>query len=232
MAKLVGAAGCNTTALGSNATIACLRKLNTDALLRAQIGTHSTGPEANIGDEWLPVVDGTFLPAAPSTLLNGGRFANVSAIVGWCNDDTNPFVYTNITTSNDTRSFFSQYAPGMTDASLTGLLDLYPVSDFQADPSANLSAEFYRSGRILRDILMVCQPIFFGEHVHQATGKDVYLYDQNQTILTPILDSLGSPDLGVVHTSEFAYMFGNLSHYDSKQCSPRRLHLARLANAY
>jgi len=104
----------------------------------------------------------------------------------------------------------------MTNASLTRLLDLYPVSDFQADPAANLSAEFYRSGRILRDIIMVCQPILFGKHVHERSGKDFYLYEQDQTILTPILGSLGAPGLGVVHTSEFAYMFGNLSHYDGK----------------
>lgn len=216
MAKLTGAAGCNTTALESNATIACLRALSLDALLKAQIETHSDGPEANIGDEWLPVVDGTFLPTAPSVLLDEGRFANVSAMIGWCEDDTNPFVSTDISSDNDTRSFFSQYVPGMTNDSLNGLLDLYPVSDFQANPAANLSAEFYRSGHLLRDILMVCQPMFFGQHVHAKTEKDVYLYDQNQTILTPILESLGSPGLGVVHTSEFAYMFGNLSHYDSK----------------
>lgn len=215
MAKLTQAAACNTTALNSNATIACLRALNTDALLKYQTDTHSTGPEANIGDEWLPVVDGSFLPAPPSELLNQRRFANVSAMIGWCEDDTNPFVSTSITTDNDTRTFFSQYAPAMTNASLDGLLNLYPVSDFQANPTANLSAEFYRSGRILRDILMVCQPIFFGQHVTER-GPEVYLYDQNQTILTPILDSLDSPGLGVVHTSEFAYMFGNLSHYNSQ----------------
>jgi len=107
MAKLTDAAGCNTTALDSDATVACLRALSTDALLKAQVDTHSDGPEANIGDEWLPVVDGTFLPAAPSVLLNEGRFANVSAIIGWCEDDTNPFFSTDITTSNDTRSFLA-----------------------------------------------------------------------------------------------------------------------------
>ena len=76
MAKLAAATGCNKTSLESDETIACLRSLDADALLKAQTDTHSTGPEANIGDEWLPVVDGTFLPAAPSTLLNEGRFAH------------------------------------------------------------------------------------------------------------------------------------------------------------
>ena len=45
-------------------------------------------------------------------------------------------------------------------------------------------------------------------------GNGVYLYDQNATILDPALTSLGYPGLGAVHTSEFAYVFANFSHYN------------------
>ncbi|KAI7369881.1 hypothetical protein KC336_g20968 [Hortaea werneckii] len=40
------------------------------------------------------------------------------------------------------------------------------------------------------------------------------MYDQNQTMLREPLAASGSEGLGVVHTSEFAYVFGNLSTYD------------------
>ena len=69
---------------------------------------------------------------------------------------------------------------------------------------------------ILRDILMVCEPLLYGEALTKR-GQKVYYYDQNQTVVDGPLESLGLPGLGVVHTSEFAYMFNNISHYHSKQ---------------
>jgi carboxylesterase type B len=82
MAKLAAASGCNVTSLDSNATIACLRALSMDRLLQAQLDTHSSGPEANIGDECLPVVDGTFLPPAPSQLIDRGHLAIIPTMIG------------------------------------------------------------------------------------------------------------------------------------------------------
>jgi hypothetical protein len=62
---------------------------------------------------------------------------------------------------------------------------------------------------------MVCEPLLYGQALTKR-GQDVYYYDQNQTVVNKPLEALGLPGLGVVHTSEFAYMFNNLSHYDSK----------------
>ncbi|KAH9827508.1 Carboxylesterase, type B [Teratosphaeria destructans] len=216
MRKLVNATACNTTSIQSAQTIACLRNLTTDQLLDAQTATGSSDPDANNGDEWLPIVDGDFLPDAPSTLIQQGRFANITAVMGWTEDDCNPFVPTTITTANDTRDFIMQFNPGLAAANVQKMLELYPVSEFPATvhPSANLSAEFYRSARMYRDILMVCQPYYFGHAITEKKGRNVYMYDQNQTILGPILDYFDTPGLGVVHTSEFAYVFGNLSHYN------------------
>jgi hypothetical protein len=63
---------------------------------------------------------------------------------------------------------------------------------------------------------MVCEPLLYGKALTER-GQKVYYYDQNQTVVDGPLESLGLPGLGVVHTSEFAYMFNNISHYDSKQ---------------
>lgn len=213
MQRLVNAVGCNTTGLRSQSTIACLKNLTMEQLLDAQTKTHHSDAAANLGDEWLPAVDDDFLPAAPSKLIQEGRFASVTALIGWCEDDTTLFVPTSIQTANDTHRFISNYASGMTRQSIETLLSLYPVSDFEAMPSANKSAHFFRSARIVRDILMVCQPIHYAQAISR-TGRAVYLYDQNQTILTPLEDALGDPGLGVIHTSELAYVFGNLSHYN------------------
>lgn len=139
-------------------------------------------------------------------------------MIGWCDNDATYFINaTEIQTANDTRAYFEEFLPAFTQTNLDKLLDLYPDSDFQTsrfpNGSVELQAQVYRSARILRDILLTCQPIFLGNALAQA-GNDVYLYSQNQTILTEYLESQQRYGLGVIHTSEFAYVFGNLSAYD------------------
>jgi carboxylesterase type B len=214
MARVLNASTCNTTSVDSQATIDCLRTLSASDLIKLQTAT--AGDSYNIGDIWLPTVDGDILPSAPSQLLSEGRFAAITTIMGYTEDDTAPFTDIIIKTANETEKFFRDYAPAMSEANLQHLLSLYPVREFTANPSANLSAEFYRSARILRDILMVCEPLLYGKALTER-GQKVYYYDQNQTVVDGPLESLGLPGLGVVHTSEFAYMFNNISHYDSKQ---------------
>ena len=198
MQRVIDAAGCNTTSLQSEATISCLRNLTTEQLFDAQSITYlSSGSAANIGDEWLPTVDGDFVPAAPSLLIEQRKFANVDTIIGWCQDDATLFTPPNITSADDTRTFIQDYVTAMTAESLDDLLSLYPVTDFQASPSDNKTVEFYRAARIVRDILFVCQPIYYAEAISAASNK-VYLYEQNQTLLTPLEDAEGNPGLGVV----------------------------------
>ena len=207
--------GCNTTSLDSNETVLCLRKLSMDDLFAAQ---NVTGTDENVGDIWLPVVDGDFLPAAPSELIATGRFYNTTTMIGWCQDDTTFFIGDDVTNASATRAYFEDYLPGFTTSNLNKLLDMYPESEFEPAYFANgtiaLDKEVRRAGRILRDIIMVCQPIYIGKALAEA-GNDVYFYDQNRTFVTPILETNYSMyGYGVPHTSEFAYMFGNLSHYD------------------
>ncbi|KAK5162880.1 uncharacterized protein LTR77_011137 [Saxophila tyrrhenica] len=207
--------GCNTSSLQSAETVRCLRGLGMKQLQHAQETTHRDGPGANIGDQWLPVVDGEggFLPDAPSKLIAEGRFADVSSVmIGWCEDDGNYFVG-KPKTDADVFKFFTRYLPAMTHKNVRRLLALYPASDFSHSPSGDLPAQTYRAGRILRDIVFTCQPIHYGQAIAKA-GGDVYLWDQNQTMYDEILTSLGTPGYGVIHTSNFAYQFGNLSHYD------------------
>lgn len=215
MQNVISYLGCNTSDLDSDATVSCLRNTSMLDLSAAQVATASS---QNVGDIWLPVVDGDFLPAAPSSLIASGRFYNTTTMIGWCQDDTTFFIPTTITTPALTRSYFSAYLPGFSLQNLDTLLSLYPESDFSAAYFPNgtvaLPAEIKRAGRILRDIVMVCQPIYFGTAL-AAAGNDVYLYTQNRTFVTPILEANYSMyGYGVPHTSDLSYMFGNLSHYD------------------
>ena len=211
MQNVVNNIGCNDTDLQSAATIECLRGLSMKQLNGAQIHTHHSGPPSNLGDQWLPVVDGDFLPEAPSKLIASGGFANVTTMIGWCEDDGNYFVG-NPTSQHDVFNVLRGYLPGFTDANVHKLLSLYPIADFSTNKAAHLNAHVYQAGRIVRDILFTCQPIHYAQAIAKK-GNDVYLWDQNQTMFNEILVSLGTPGYGVIHTSNFAYEFGNLSHY-------------------
>lgn len=204
--------GCNATGLDSTETVACLRKLDTQTLLNASLSTYRS--DLNGGDIWLPVVDNDFLPAAPSTLIREGRFANVTTMMGWCENDLTIFTDPSIKTATDTRAFISASVPDVTSTNLDTLLALYPVSDFVSAATATLSAEFFRAARVIRDILMTCQPVWYGQHLARA-GNAVYLYEWNQTIAEPLLEkATGASGWGPVHASELAYVFGNLSHWN------------------
>ena len=213
MKSLVDYVGCNSSGLHSKETVKCLRDFDMQKLLNASLETYTDS--LNIGDIWLPVVDDDFLPAAPSQLIREHRFANVTTMIGWCQDDVAFFTDTSIKTPNDTHNFISTYVSHVSTDNLEKLLALYPASDFPANKKDGLSSEFYRSARIFRDIIMTCQPIWYAEHI-AAAGNSVYLYDWNQTILEPVLSVIqNQTGYGSIHTSEFAYIFGNLSHYDT-----------------
>lgn len=158
------------------------------------------------------------------------------------NDDTlfTPF---DIATETDTINYVMTMYPYLTNTSLTTILSLYPRTDFTANTTANMASEFYRSAQIVRDILLVCPNFYLGHAISQKCLPDsartspaptwnrsrkpasdcpkapVYYYEQNQTILTPYLEYSGMPGLGVVHTSELPYVFGNLSIYNTSAYS-------------
>ncbi len=207
MQDVVNYIGCNTSSLHSDATIACLRSFDMMTLWNASAATF-TG-----GDIWLPVIDGDFLPAAPSELLNHGRFANVNAMIGWCQDDFTIATDLSISTVDDTHKFITSSIPDVTSDNVDKLLALYPSAEYQPNP-AGFSSEFNRAENIVRDISLVCPSMFLGEKLAKA-GGDVYLYDWNQTILDGVMSTVyGRGGFGVTHSSELAYVYGNLSHYN------------------
>ena len=216
MSALVDFVGCNATDLQAAETIACLRGMDTETLLNASITTYASDISHNVGDIWLPVVDGDFLPAPPSELIAQGRFGNVTFMTGWAEDDMNFYTNVSIATAQDTYSFIRLYLPALSESLLDTLLSLYPVDEFAPPTGTNLTAEFYRSARMFRDILMVCPSLHLGAAVHKTHAAPVFHYNFNQTILDPILEhTINVSHLGQVHTSEFAYVFGNIEAYNN-----------------
>ncbi|KMQ44482.1 Alpha/Beta hydrolase fold [Trichophyton rubrum] len=197
-------ANCTSGDFNSEAALACLRELDTETLLAASIATYQNGVSHNIGDIWLPSVDGDFLPDAPSVLVAQRRFAPVTTMMGWCEDDVTRFVYPNITTSKGVADFIASYAPDVSRKNIDTLLKLYPTDEFPENKTAGLSRDFYRTARIFRDIVMTCEPFLVGEHA-AAEGADAYFFAWNQTIAPSAL--------GVLHGADLPYVYANLSAY-------------------
>lgn len=92
--------GCNETDLHSPETILCLRNQSMDSLLHASLKTYR--PDVNIGDIWLPSIDGDFLPDSASSLIRQRKFAkHLNVMLGWCEDDVTLFTDVNISTANN-----------------------------------------------------------------------------------------------------------------------------------
>ncbi|KAK5994023.1 Secreted lipase [Cladobotryum mycophilum] len=204
MQAVIDHVGCEKSSWQSQGTVDCLRGLDMKSLLSASVATYNG--DVNFGDIWLPVVDGDFLPAAPSKLIQEHRFAHVKTAMGWCQDDTEAFIDPKVKTAADTRKFVESYVPTVSSGNMDNLLSLYPSSEFHDNAAAGFSGEFYRTSRIIRDILMTCQPIYYAQHI-SAAGNSVYLYDWNQTIRN-------RPGRGPEHGSELPYVFGKLNSSD------------------
>ncbi|PQE09737.1 Carboxylesterase type B protein [Rutstroemia sp. NJR-2017a BBW] len=210
-------AGCNNTDSQSPEVIACLRSLSMESLLDFTIQTIDSTSSNNDGDVFLPTVDQDFLPEKATKLLADGKFPKIPVMAGWQEDDATLFTSTAIETANDTKNFISLYYNNLTSTTLTDLLSLYPSSSFAANPSANLSSEFYRTAQIFRDILLTCPSFLFVSSMakkYNTPSPPTYLFSGNQTILTPYLESVGAPGLGIIHTSELAYLFSDLDLFN------------------
>lgn len=212
--RILAKVDCNKFDYDSMEAVECLRQLPLQTLLHAQLDTAQDGLDSNVGDEWLPVVDHAFLPAAPSELIRQRRLANVSMMVGWMAQDAVPF--TTLGPKQGARTFLEEYAPALSSENRNKALALYPLSEFHSSYAPNgtvsVRAEVFRAARMFRDILFTCSAVSLAERVAQA-GNPVFLFHQNQTILTAQQHSQGEYGWGVVHTSEIAYVFGNLTYY-------------------
>jgi carboxylesterase type B len=198
--------------------ISCLQALPMETLLNITDLFVNETTAFTDGDIFLPTVDQDFLPALASELVSSGKFPTMPLILGWEEDDGTLFTPRTLTTPEDTQAYVSLYWPNLNSSTISQLLDLYPSTDFQANPSVNLSAEFYRGAEIYRDIIFLCPSLFFGnamagKYTSSPIAPPKYLFDNNQTVLMDLFASplLDIPGLGVMHGSKIYYLYDDFS---------------------
>jgi carboxylesterase type B len=209
-------------------TIKCLRNIPYQSLVNASVPSYEVDGEHNLGMIWLPSVDGDFLPAAPSQLMNEGKFSNASFLIGWTDDDV-PATDFNIHYDVDVFRYMRVFLAGIPEqdnTTVNDLLSLYPVGEFgspEALPIGNLSSQYYRTSRILRDAVTVCPSLYLAEALNKYSTKPnrtelhdvpVFLYHFNYTILEPALQKIHDlPYYGVTTFAEISFVFNNLNKY-------------------
>jgi carboxylesterase type B len=113
-------------------------------------------PEFNGLEVFSTVVDGDFIPVAPSILFKTGGFFDIPLIIGWNSDDASRFVPTNTQAEADVVNDMHQIFPRFTNSTLTHILELYPSSDFMAEPAENVTAQFAKLLRVAQNIEFTC----------------------------------------------------------------------------
>ncbi|KAK3994928.1 hypothetical protein QBC44DRAFT_36425 [Cladorrhinum sp. PSN332] len=202
---------------------------------------------------FIPSVDGDFIPASQTSLYRSGSFVSgIPFVYGYTQDDgaLNVGPASLYSTEEDMIPVIKSVAPSITSDSLAHLLALYPASDFEQevsnynsrrkqDTDPEVSAQYFRASRIMRDLLFTCSSLDFGRHMAAAAAaaaadaaaeshkngiknSKVYIYALNQSMLAPIFAGAGMPYIRVPHGSDTNYLFdgvfpeGEVSKGDKK----------------
>lgn len=206
---------------GSAKALTCLRALPLQTLLDVEIAyAQTTFPPWGF-TVFGPVVDGDFFPASPSSLYRSGRFSkNIPMIAGWTHDDPSILTPTTLNSSSSLKALFGATLPAVSPETITDLVSLYPLQDFDAPYAANdqVAREFYQGSRIFRDLLFTCPALAFGAAnlAHNATAN-IRFYEFNQTIFTKLFYTPRNETyLGISHFSETPYVFDELESFGVK----------------
>ncbi|KAF2003016.1 alpha/beta-hydrolase [Amniculicola lignicola CBS 123094] len=127
---LVSAVGCST----SGDALGCLRGKDSMALQQANSDITISGTYATWA--YLPVTDGDFITALPSTALNTQKVNGKDILVGNNANEGALFVPPILSTLDDLKAWLHLEFPTATDADVDQILEAYPSSDAPVDPMA------------------------------------------------------------------------------------------------
>lgn len=182
--------------------LACLRSLSSSALFAARPS-----------QVWNPIVDGDFLTAYPSTLMDEGKFIKIPLLIGANSDEGVSFSVHGLDNSTAIfNSLMSWRSYALTPASIRTLLELYPNDPAEEPPYGRMGNDTYpkyglewrRDAAIGGDIVIIGQRRKMCEYYTRA-GKDVWSYRFD----TPFWNA--SAPVSVPHFVNVVFSFQNIS---------------------
>ncbi|KAJ8119588.1 hypothetical protein ONZ43_g3490 [Nemania bipapillata] len=240
--------GCKPKDSGDEAILACLREVPMDKLTEAAMAySVANHPPAGLFT-FIPSVDDDFIPGRQSELYKAGRFVKgIPMVFGWAQDDgaTNAGPAPLFQTEEDMKVPIKNFAHKIDDDDYGNLFALYPAQDFEidvehyevrkAESDPVVPVHYFRTARIMRDLLFSCSSIDFGfEMTRQSQEVDnfpgVYHYTLNQSMVTPLFRAAGMPWLGTVHGSDLDYFYNNIFPRDQMSEEDLKLSDAMIAS--
>jgi carboxylesterase type B len=227
----------------SAATLACLRDAPADQLTGLAVTASRTARPPFGEDFFFPTYDGDFLPDRPSELMRAGKFVKgVPVIASWVTDDA-WYAPPTTSTDRDVLASFGLWLYGLSEATKTKLLELYPLADFEhmvrPDYGGPISAQYYRAAQMNRGLWFTCPVLDFAWQYVRKGGAEplgVWLYEHNATRYTPAFEMMGVLMWRVAHLSDIPYVLNNqgLMDHSGPQLKLSRMisrSIARFANA-
>ncbi|KZO96007.1 triacylglycerol lipase [Calocera viscosa TUFC12733] len=198
--RLVNETGCSK----SSDTLACLRALNVTQIQSVNVeipypilGANATAARSTYG----PVIDGGLVQDYLFNEFTWGSFIKVPVIFG---DDTNEGThFVPLTTANYSQmdSFIQAQFPGLTQAELNHINQLYPIDN----QFPNTGLYFGAAADVFGEITLICpgEAIMDAYASYSAAGPGQWNYRYN--VLDP---SQAAAGLGVSHTVEIGALWG------------------------
>lgn len=206
----------------TDANIKCLRSIPLDKLLPVALAFNDKiDPFAGL-DVFIPTVDGSIIPDAPSKLLKQGRFKrDIDTMIGWCENDAALFIGDPQPFANSSfiGKFIASQFGAITPKLVRKTLKLYPSSDplFTAAHSTHpdIPVDFFRASQIVRDSQYSCTGILAAQSFERYNSEttSTYLYTLNATLYSAFLEQANLSYLGVIHGSDNPYVFNQAAAF-------------------
>lgn len=241
-AAVARGAGCTGDGQSPQDTIACLRRAPVERLTDLSV-TAARAARPPFGEGYFfPTHDGDFLPGRPSQLVRAGKVGarDLPIIAAWVANDGAWYAPPTASCDEDVLASFGQWLHGLSAATRSGLLERYPVADFEhmaAGPGApggggSISPQYYRAAQMNRDLWFTCPVLDFAWQYARhggvkKAGGSVRLYEHNATRYGPAFEGMGVPFWRVAHLSDIPYVLNTQRLGGGADNSAPQLALAR-----
>jgi carboxylesterase type B len=163
----------------STDSLACLRTVSFQKLYNALVGL-----------QFLPIVDGKFIPQYPSESIDAGQIADVAILIGSNTDECTATFFTprgSLNTDDDVYTYLAGYGAGFDNNTIKTLMDLYPDDPALGCPFgtgverfADQGFQFKRGAAISGDSKIHAGTRFLANYYAKNGIRPVYKYRFDQ----------------------------------------------------
>lgn len=215
--------------------VACLREAPADLLTNISVSM-SRAARPPLGEGFFyPTYDGDYVPDRPSLLVRAGKLGakNMPLVAAWVANDGAWYAPPTTANDADVLASFGLWLYGLSKATKSKLLELYPLADFEHMASTDdaVSPQYFRAAQMNRDLWFTCPLLDFtwqyARHSGQKGRGAVRLYEHNATRHGPPFDTMGVPFWRVAHLSDIPYVLNVQKMGGGADNSPGQLMLAK-----